>query len=378
MKTAQKTRTIRIGGKGQVRTCFLGGDMPILIQTMWKEPLRSDSLQTIVRKIAVLEQLGCDILRFAVPDEQSAEAFVQLSRMTSMPLVADIHFDYRLALRCMEGNAAKIRINPGNIGNEQRVRAVIDKARSTGTPIRIGINSGSIPADLRTKMEQTIAAANGDPQKVRAEALVEAALREIAFFDRQGFENIIVSMKASSVKETVLANKLFAAQSSIPLHLGVTEAGPLIAGIVKSTLAFSQLLQHNIGATVRVSLSDTMENELIAARAILAECGKMQEGVTLISCPRCGRNGFDVHSFVNRWQNKLLAEHKPITVAVMGCEVNGPGESRHADIGITGSDHSVLLFKHGQIIQRIDLNNLSQAEKITVIDAAFEKELASL
>lgn len=377
MKTAQKTRTIRIGGKGQVRTCFLGGDMPILIQTMWKEPLYADSLQAIVRKIAALEQLGCDILRFAVPDEQSAEAFVRLSRMTSMPLVADIHFDYRLALRCMEGNAAKIRINPGNIGNEERVRAVIDKARATGTPIRIGINSGSIPADLRGKMEQTIAA-TGDPQKARAEALVEAAFREIAFFDRQGFEDIIVSMKASSVKETVLANELFAAQSSIPLHLGVTEAGPLIAGIVKSTLAFSQLLQHNIGATVRVSLSDTMENELIAARAILAECGKTQEGVTLISCPRCGRKGFDVHGFVNRWQNKLLAEHKTITVAVMGCEVNGPGESRHADIGITGSDHSVLLFKHGQIIQRIDLNNLSQAEKITVIDAAFEKELASL
>ena len=377
MKTAQKTRTIRIGGKGQVRTCFLGGDRPILIQTMWKEPLCSENLQAIVRKIAALEQLGCGILRFAVPDKESAEAFVRLSRMTSMPLVADIHFDYRLALRCMEGNAAKVRINPGNIGNEQRVRAVIDKARDTGTPIRIGINSGSIPADLRTKMEQTIAA-NGDPQKARAEALVEAAFREIAFFDRQGFEDIIVSMKASSVKETVLANELFAAQSSIPLHLGVTEAGPLIAGIVKSTLAFSQLLQHNIGATVRVSLSDTMENELIAARAILAECGKTQEGVTLISCPRCGRNGFDVHSFVSRWQNKLLAEHKTITVAVMGCEVNGPGESRHADIGITGSDHSVLLFKHGQIIQRIDLNNLSQAEKTTVIDAAFEKELASL
>ncbi|MGP1454211.1 MAG: (E)-4-hydroxy-3-methylbut-2-enyl-diphosphate synthase [Treponema sp.] len=377
MKTAQKTRTIRIGGKGQVRTCFLGGDMPILIQTMWKEPLRPDSLQAIVRKIATLEQLGCDILRFAVPDKESAEAFVQLSRMTSMPLVADIHFDYQLALRCMEGHAAKIRINPGNIGNEERVRAVIDKARATGTPIRIGINSGSIPVDLRTKMEQAIAA-NGDPQKARAEALVEAALREIAFFDRHGFEDIIVSMKASSVKETVLANELFASQSSIPLHLGVTEAGPLIAGIVKSTLAFSQLLQHNIGATIRVSLSDTMENELIAARAILAECGKTQDGVTLISCPRCGRNGFDVHSFVNRWQNKLLAEHKTITVAVMGCEVNGPGESRHADIGITGSDHSVLLFKHGQIIQRIDLHNLSQAEKITVIDAAFEKELASL
>jgi len=377
VKTAQKTRTIRIGGKGQVRTCFLGGDRPILIQTMWKEPLCSENLQAIVRKIAALEQLGCGILRFAVPDKESAEAFVRLSRMTSMPLVADIHFDYRLALRCMEGNAAKVRINPGNIGNEQRVRAVIDKARDTGTPIRIGINSGSIPADLRTKMEQTIAA-NGDPQKARAEALVEAAFREIAFFDRQGFEDIIVSMKASSVKETVLANELFAAQSSIPLHLGVTEAGPLIAGIVKSTLAFSQLLQHNIGATVRVSLSDTMENELIAARAILAECGKTQEGVTLISCPRCGRNGFDVHSFVSRWQNKLLAEHKTITVAVMGCEVNGPGESRHADIGITGSDHSVLLFKHGQIIQRIDLNNLSQAEKTTVIDAAFEKELASL
>ena len=364
MYTAGK---VLIGGKGGVRRLELGGDAPIAIQTMWKQPLREDTLQDTVRKITELEQLGCDILRFAVPDTQSAEVFVKLTGMTPMPLVADIHFDYRLALRCMDGCAAKIRINPGNIGTEDRVKAVIKKAQDTGTALRIGVNSGSLPADIRNRMEQEIRGGR-NAEEARAAALVAGAQREAALFDKYGFKQYLVSMKASSVKETVLANE----------HLGVTEAGPLVSGIVKSALAFSQLLERNIGATVRVSLSDTMENEVIAAREILTECGKRQGGIRLVSCPRCGRNGFDVHGFVARWQHRLFAEKKDLTVAVMGCVVNGPGEGKFADIGITGAENVILLFKRGVIVQRIDVQGLTETERNTAVDAAFEKELESL
>ena len=374
MYTANK---VRIGGKGPVRSLVLGGDAPVTIQTMWKQPLRSDELENTVRKIAELEQLGCDILRFAVPDAESAEVFVNLTAMTPMPLVADIHFDYRLALRCMDGCAAKIRINPGNIGVEERVTAVINKARDTGTALRIGVNSGSLSGDLRKRMEREIEEGR-EPDQARAAALVESARREAAFFDMHSFKDYLISMKASSVRETILANELFAGQSAMPLHLGVTEAGPLVSGIVKSTLAFSKLLQQNIGATVRVSLSDTMENEVIAAREILTECGKRHGGIRLVSCPRCGRNGFDVHGFVERWQRRLFAEKKDITVAVMGCVVNGPGEGRFADIGITGAEDIVLLFKQGVIVQRLNVQGLSAVEKNAAVDAAFEKELQSL
>lgn len=373
----KKTRQIQIGGKGSVRPLILGSGCPIAIQTMWKQPLYADSLAHIVQEIAVLEQIGCDIMRFAVPDMASADVFVELTRLCSMPLVADIHFDYRLALRCMDGNAAKIRINPGNIGTQERVEAVVEKARETGTALRIGVNSGSIPADLRKVMEEQIRGGH-NPEEARANALVQAALREAALFESHNFKNFLVSMKASSVRETIIANETFAAQSDIPLHLGVTEAGPLIAGIVKSTLAFSCLLQQDIGATVRVSLSDTMENEVIAAREILTECGKRKNGIRLVSCPRCGRNGFDVHGFVNRWQKKLLMLDKSATIAVMGCVVNGPGEGKHADLGITGADDFVLLFKHGAIVHRICLKGLKNEEKTAVVDAAFEKELLSL
>ena len=368
---------VLIGGKGPVRKVALGGDAAVAIQTMWKQPLKKDTLEQTVRRIAELEQLGCDVLRFAVPDAQSAEVFVKLTEMTPMPLVADIHFDYRLALRCMDGYAAKIRINPGNIGTEERVQAVIEKAQRTGTALRIGVNSGSLPTDIRNRMEQHIRE-GCEAEKARAAALVDSAFREAAFFDKHGFKDYLVSMKASSVRETVLANELFAAKSAVPLHVGVTEAGPLVSGIVKSTLAFSKLLEHNIGATVRVSLSDTMENEVIAAREILTECGKRHGGIRLVSCPRCGRNGFDVHGFIERWQHRLFAEKKDITVAVMGCVVNGPGEGRFADIGVTGAEDSVLLFKRGTIVQRIDVRGLSVPEKNATVDAAFEKELNSL
>ncbi|HNY16954.1 MAG TPA: (E)-4-hydroxy-3-methylbut-2-enyl-diphosphate synthase [Treponemataceae bacterium] len=367
----KKPYAVRIGGQGVTRELSIGGDAPVSIQTMWKSPLPGADLQDIARTLGGLEQLGCDIVRFAVPDMESADALVLLSEMTPMPLVADIHFDYRLALRCLDGNVAKIRINPGNIGSEDRVRAVVEKATDRNAAIRIGVNSGSLPKDLAERVER--ARASGDSTRVRAEALAEAASREAAVFDSLNFKRVVVSMKASSVAETVLCNEDFARKFDIPLHIGVTEAGPLIGGIVKSTLAFSRLLGKGIGSTVRVSLSDSLENEVIAGREILTECGKRPTRVRIVSCPRCGRNGFDVHAFVSRWQRELMSLDKEITVAVMGCVVNGPGEGKHADIGITGAGDRVLIFRHGETVRTV-----SVADGFDAADQAFREELGKL
>lgn len=363
---------ISIGGSGITRTLSIGGDAPVSLQTMWKSTLLGADISAIARTLGSLESLGCDIVRFAVPDMESADALVRLAAVTPMPLVADIHFDYRLALRCLDGPIAKIRINPGNIGDRERVKAVVDKARDRNVAIRIGVNSGSLPADLRQKVESA-RLSPGETTLSRADALAEAAAREVEVFDSLGFRNVIVSMKASSVAETVRCNETFARKFDIPLHIGVTEAGPLIGGVVKTTLAFSRLLAEGIGSTVRVSLSDTMENEVIAGREILAECGKRAGGVRIVSCPRCGRNGFDVHAFVSRWQNELLSLDKDITVAVMGCVVNGPGEGKHADIGITGAGDSVLIFRHGSVVRTV-----SVADGFAAADEAFREELSRL
>lgn len=367
----KKPYGITIGGQGITRSLSIGGNAPVSIQTMWKSPISPLGLQEIARTLAGLEQLGCDVVRFAVPDMESADALVRLSAMTAMPLVADIHFDHRLALRCLDGTVAKIRINPGNIGSEDRVRAVVEKASDKNAAIRIGVNSGSLPRDLSEKVERT--REGPEALMVRAASLAEAAAREVAVFDSLGFKNVVVSMKASSVRETVLCNEEFARKFDIPLHIGVTEAGPLVSGVVKSTLAFSRLLEEGIGSTVRVSLSDTMENEVIAGREILTECGKRKAGVRIVSCPRCGRNGFDVHSFVARWQRELLSLDKEITVAVMGCVVNGPGEGKHADIGITGAGDSILIFRHGKTVRTV-----SVADGFDAADTAFREELGKL
>ncbi len=378
----KKTRTIILGGKKQVKQLRLGGDNPVLLQTMWKEPLTGNNLENIALRLSELQKIGCDIVRFAVPDMDSAEEFIKLTEITSMPLVADIHFDYRLALRCMDGLPAKIRINPGNIGSQAKTEAVIKKAIDTNTAIRIGVNSGSLPSDLKLKLRKVpLIKKNGDCSAqvyTRASALVEAATRELEVFDKFNFKDAAVSMKASTVKETILANEIFARQFENPLHLGVTEAGPLISGIVKSTIAFDRLLSQNIGSTIRVSLSDSCENEVIAGREILTECGKRSGGIRLVSCPRCGRKGFDVQAFVKRWQLKLFAENKNISVAVMGCVVNGPGEGKHADIGITGAEDSVIIFKHGKVTTKLNLKGLSDEEKVKLVDEAFEKELQTL
>ncbi len=358
-------REISIGGNS-VEKILIGAKNPVTIQTMWKEGIvgvKDDfsRMDSILEKIAQLKTLGCNIIRFAVPDEKSAESFVEICKRTSVPLVADIHFDYRLALKCLEGPVAAIRINPGNIGARERVQAVVSGCKEKGVAIRIGVNSGSLPHDLADAVE------NGKIS--RATALCETAARESAVFDELGFDQFIVSMKASSVQETIDSNEEFARKYDIPLHIGVTEAGPLITGVVKSTLAFSHLLREGIGSTIRVSLSSSPENEVVAGLEILRECGLRKGGVTLVSCPRCGRLGFDVHGFMEKWQNELLSMKKDITVAVMGCVVNGPGEGKHADIGIAGAGEKVIIFRKGKIVRTVDAQDA---------DTEFRKELQSL
>ena len=362
------SKTVKIGGFSAIRAVEIGGGSPVVIQTMWKDSLSLDGLQGAAARIDALGAMGCGLLRFAVPDIQTAEAVGRLSEMVSMPLVADIHFDYKIALRCLDFPIAKIRINPGNIGGKEKTRAVLEKAASGNIAIRIGVNAGSLPQDLRERVEEGMDTAS---------ALVQAAQREISIFEEFGFTGFLVSMKASGIADTIKANRILAQETCAPLHLGVTEAGPLTAGVARSTAALLTLLTEGIGDTIRVSLSDTMESEVIAAREILRAAGELSPdnarlksaGVKIVSCPRCGRHGFDTHGFTNRWMAKLYALDRDITVAVMGCEVNGPSEAKHADLGITGAGEKVLIFKHGKVIKTV---SPLEADKV------FEEELKKI
>ena len=361
-----KPRTVFVGGKNNVKKVGLGGNEPVSIQTMWKESIKdvykdSKKLSEIIKRIQNLKALGCDILRFAVPDSESAKSLSIIQENVSIPLVADIHFDYKLALECLKGNVIALRINPGNIGSRDRVLKVVDACKEKDAAIRIGVNSGSLPKDLFALVQEN--------KMSRSDALVETARREVEVFDQLNFSKVVVSMKASSIEETILSNQAFAKKFDIPLHIGVTEAGPLISGVVKSSIAFSSLLTRGIGSTVRVSLSSSMENEVIAAREILSACSLRKEGISIISCPRCGREGFDVHGFVQRWQEKLYSIEKKLTVAIMGCIVNGPGEGKTADIGIAGAGDKAIIFKKGKISRTVDAKDA---------DKVFEEELNSL
>jgi len=273
-----------------------------------------------------------------------------------MPIVADIHFDWRLALRCMDYPIDKIRINPGNIGAPWKTAEVVAKAKDKAVALRIGVNAGSLPTDLR------------DGEDIAA-SCVMAAEREMTVFEELGFSNLVVSMKLNEPGDVERANRLFAAKFDYPLHLGVTEAGPLISGIARNTAALVPLLKDGIGATIRVSLSDSMESEVIAAREIIGCAGLRKTGVRIVSCPRCGRASFDTHAFLARWSGKLYSLKAPIEVAIMGCVVNGPGEARHADIGITGAGDYVLIFKKGQEPKKVRLSDA---------DTAFGEELENL
>jgi (E)-4-hydroxy-3-methylbut-2-enyl-diphosphate synthase len=349
----REPRSVKVG------KVIVGGEWPVSVQTMWKDPLpapSSPAFHEALQRIDSLASLGCDILRFAVPTEDSADVLGALAARSSIPLVADIHFDWRIALRCMDFPIAKIRINPGNIGASWKVAEVVAKARDKGLPIRIGVNAGSLPEDLRGVEN-------------RAAAVVEAAEREVAAFDALGFSDLIVSMKISDVDATIEANRLFASRHDLPLHLGVTEAGPLIAGVARNTAALVPLLREGIGSTIRVSLSDSCESEIVAGREILACAGKARKGVTIVSCPRCGRASFDSHAFTARWASRLYALPLDVTIAVMGCVVNGPGEARHADLGITGAGDKVMIFRKGEIARTF----LPEEA-----DTVFEEELKKL
>ena len=375
MNKKRLTKIIKVGGFAHIRPVFIGGDHPVAVQTMYKDQLSFSNIDEALKKIQTLETMGCSLLRFAVPDIQSAQVLGSLAQQTSMPLAADIHFDYKIALRCMDFPIAKIRINPGNIGGREKppeaspVRAVLEKAASGGIPVRIGVNAGSLPPDLRRQVDEN--------RLDSCQALVEAARREIAVFEEFNFTNYLVSMKASTIADTIRANCILSGLTDAPLHIGVTEAGPLAAGIVKNAAAILTLLEKGAGDTIRVSLSDTMESEIIAGREIIRAAGELApdnkrlkvRGVNIISCPRCGRSAFDTHDFTSRWMSRLYSAGKDAVIAVMGCEVNGPAEAKHADLGITGAGDKVLIFKHGKIVRTISAD---EADKV------FEEELKQL
>lgn len=333
MHTRRATRRISLGNT------FIGGNAPISLQTMWKQPLKGADEDTM-KELHSLVTLGCEIIRFAVPDEEAAEIVGTIARELPIPIVADIHFDHRLALKCIEEGVTKIRINPGNIGASWKVKDLLERADSKNVPLRIGINGGSLPRKLRQK--ENIAS-----------AMIEAAEKEIEFLEKHGFKNAVFSLKASNVRDTVEANRNFSARYDYPLHIGITEAGPLIPGIVKNTLGIGTLLREGIGDTVRVSLSSPSKDEIITGREILRAENIRDEGMTLVSCPRCGRATFDVHSFAKRLEDSWGGRKKKVQVAVMGCVVNGPEEAKHADLGITGAGKEVVLFKKGSLYKKI-------------------------
>ncbi len=327
-----KSNTVKIGDT------LIGGGFPVAVQTMWKSPL-SGEIGVILSGIEELKDIGADIIRFAVPDIEDAEILSKISKKSVIPLVADIHFDYKIALKCIKGGVHKIRINPGNIGASWKVEEVVRAAADCNVPIRVGVNGGSLPSSFRDL-------------KDISEAMVKAAEMELNVFEKLKFKDVVFSLKSSDIESTVMANTVFSSRYSYPLHLGVTEAGPLIPGIVKSSIALNTMLKDNIGDTIRVSLSDTMRNEVIAGKEILKAAGKISSGITTISCPRCGRASFNTHEFLNSVDSTLQKINKNITIAVMGCIVNGPGEARHADLGITGSGDNIVIFRKGKIVKR--------------------------
>ena len=345
----------RISRQVKIGRVTIGAENPIAIQSMTFTKT-SDKLATL-KQIQKLEAAGCEIVRFSVPDEESAKSIPFLKENTNIPLVADIHFNYRLALLCAEYGIDKIRINPGNIGSEDRVKAVVDACKKKNIPIRIGVNGGSLEKHILEKY--------GSPTP---EALCESALYHVRLLEKYDFYDTVVSIKSSDVKTTIQANRLFASMTDYPVHLGVTEAGTERMGLIKSSIGLGSLIIDGIGDTMRVSLSDDVEKEVEAAKDILFALGK-RKGVKIISCPTCSRCNINVFETAKKLEQTLKNKPWDITVAVMGCAVNGPGEAREADIGIAGGNTNALLFKNGQIAGSIDADKiyevlLCEAEKV--------------
>ena len=333
------TRQITVGG------VKIGGGAPVSIQSMLNTA--TTDVEGSLAQLDRLKNAGCEIARLAVPDRAAAEGFRRIAEKSPLPLVADIHFDYRLALAAAEGGAAKIRINPGNIGGEQNVRAVVDCCKAHGIPIRSGVNGGSLDKTLLEKY--------GHPT---AEALVESAFSHIRLLEKFGFYDICVSMKSSNVPLMMQAYRLMHEKSDYPLHVGVTETGTEYMGTIKSAMGIGGLLCMGIGDTVRVSLTADPVREVYAAKAILKAAGLRPQGVNLISCPTCGRTKIDLIGLANRVEQALADCDKNITVAVMGCIVNGPGEAREADVGIAGGDGCGVLFVKGELREKLPYDEL--------------------
>ncbi|MEG1878195.1 MAG: flavodoxin-dependent (E)-4-hydroxy-3-methylbut-2-enyl-diphosphate synthase [Pseudoflavonifractor sp.] len=326
----------------------LGGGAPVSIQSMCNT--RTDDVEATVAQILRLETAGCQIIRVAVPDLAAARAVGDIRARIHIPLVVDIHFDYKLALECIAAGCDKVRINPGNIGDESRVKAVADACRAKNIPIRIGVNGGSLEKPLLAKYGG-----------VTPQALVESAFGHIRLLEKFDFNDICVSLKSSSVPTTIAAYRLMAEQSDYPLHLGVTETGTLRMGTLKSAVGIGGLLALGIGDSIRVSLSADPVEEVLAAKDILKIVGLRKEGPELISCPTCGRTRIDLIGLANEVEQRLKTVDKPITVAVMGCIVNGPGEASAADVGIAGGDGEGLLFRKGEIVAKLPQNQLVDA-----------------
>jgi (E)-4-hydroxy-3-methylbut-2-enyl-diphosphate synthase len=331
-----------------VGTVPVGGGAPVSIQSMCNT--RTDNVEATVAQILQLEQEGCQIIRVAVPDLPAADAIGSIRRQIHIPLVADIHFDYKLALRCAEQGVDKIRINPGNIGSREKVKAVADACIARHIPIRIGVNGGSLEKNLLEKYGG-----------VTAEALVESALSHVHILNDCGFDDICLSVKCSRVAINLRAYEMLAQQTDYPLHLGVTEAGTPAMGVIKSAIGIGGLLCRGIGDTIRVSLTADPVEEVRAAKKILMAAGIRREGPNLISCPTCGRTKYDMIPIAEEVERRLSDCHKDITVAVMGCVVNGPGEASAADVGIAGGDGEGLVFRKGKILYKVPQEKLVDA-----------------
>ena len=336
------TRQILVGGVP------IGGGAPIVIQSMLNT--KTTDVEGSLEQIRQLKTAGCQIARLSVQNMEAARGFAQICKESVLPLVADIHFDYKLEIAAAEGGASKIRINPGNIGGEDRVKAVVDVCRDKHIPIRIGVNGGSLDKRLLEKY--------GHPT---AEALVESAFEHLELLEKFGFYDSCLSMKSSNVPTMVAAARLFRSKCDYPLHIGVTETGPVKMGMIKSAMGIGALLLDGIGDTIRVSLTDDPVQEVYAAKDILKAAGLRKEGVNIISCPTCGRTSIDLIGLVNKVDAALKDCQKPITVAVMGCIVNGPGEAREADIGIAGADGWGMIFEKGQQVEKLPYDQLLDA-----------------
>jgi len=337
-----ETKVVQIG-KRQI-----GGGNPILIQSMCNT--KTEDVEATVEQILALEHAGCDIIRVAVPTMEAAAALTEIKRQIHIPLVADIHFDYRLAIAAIECGADKIRINPGNIGSRERIQAVVDKAKEYGVPIRVGVNSGSLEKPLVEKYGG-----------VTAEGLVESALDKVALIEQMGYDNLVISIKSSDVMMCVKAHELIAKKTHYPLHVGITESGTIISGNIKSSIGLGLILHQGIGDTIRVSLTGDPLEEIKSAKLILRTLGLRKGGVEVVSCPTCGRTRIDLIGLANQVENMVADIPLDIKVAVMGCVVNGPGEAKEADIGIAGGIGEGLLIKNGEVYKKVPEGELLEA-----------------